>query len=168
MTQTNLSLFFICRSTYNNNKKQITVQTRKTSNKGHATLLYPKRSYSSKILSVASTMSSFHSTSLRFARASSLQCTAHLIFILASVSSQGWQTPRGAASKVSISAIVVSSSPCLSSSSFDLTSCWARSSSHCWTSSGVSGLSVVIVYRWHLRWWGTVLLSGNGVARWLR
>ena len=44
-------------------------------------------------------MSSFHSTSLKFARTSSLQCTAHLIFILASVSSQGWQTPRGAASK---------------------------------------------------------------------
>ena len=109
-------------------------------------------------------MSSFHSTSLKFARASSLQCTAHLIFILASVSSQGWQTPRGAASKVSIS-VIVSSSPCLSSSSFDLTSCWARSSSHCWTSSGVSGLSVFIAYRWHLRLWGTVLLSGNGVAR---
>ena len=94
---------------------------------------------------MASTISSFHSINLKFARASFLQWTAHLILILASVSCQCWQTPRGAANKASISTNDVSNSFCLSSSSFVLSSCLARNSSHSGTSSGVSGLSVFIV-----------------------
>ena len=94
---------------------------------------------------MASTISNFHSINRKFARASSLQWTAHLILILVSVSSQGWQTPRGVANKVSISTNDVSSSFCLSFNSFVLSSCLARSSSHSGTSWGVDGLSVFIM-----------------------